>query len=382
MREIPRPEFIPILDISEEINTHWDELMDAIQHVLRSNQFIMGPQVAAFENRVADYLKVKHAIGVNSGTDALVIGLKALGIGQGDEVITTPFTFFATAEAISHLGATPVFVDIEPNTFNMDVTKLEAAITSSTKAIIPVHLFGQACNMSLILQIANQYGLKVVEDVAQAFGGKSQMKSLGTIGHIGCFSFFPSKNLGAYGDGGLIATNDDQLADYCRMLRAHGSKKKYHNERIGYNSRLDEIQAAFLNVKLPYVDQWNEKRREIAAKYNTLLANVKGIVTPLETKGNSHVFHQYTLRVEEGRRDSLLKGLNDAGIQTMVYYPIPVHQLPVYKAQARSLPVAEKSAKEVLSLPIWPQIKLEQQERVAAAIKKIMGDEQIAVIEQ
>lgn len=382
MREIPRPEFIPILDISEEINTHWDELMDAIQHVLRSNQFIMGPQVAAFENRVADYLKVKHAIGVNSGTDALVIGLKALGIGQGDEVITTPFTFFATAEAISHLGATPVFVDIEPNTFNMDVTKLEAAITSSTKAIIPVHLFGQACNMSLILQIANQYGLKVVEDVAQAFGGKSQMKSLGTIGHIGCFSFFPSKNLGAYGDGGLIATNDDQLADYCRMLRAHGSKKKYHNERIGYNSRLDEIQAAFLNVKLPYVDQWNEKRREIAAKYNTLLANVKGIVTPLETKGNSHVFHQYTLRVEEGRRDSLLKGLNDAGIQTMVYYPIPVHQLPVYKAQARSLPVAEKSAKEVLSLPIWPQIKLEQQERVAAAIKKLMGDEQIAVIEQ
>lgn len=382
MHEIPRPEFIPILDISEEINTHWDELMDAIQHVLRSNQFIMGPQVAAFENRVADYLKVKHAIGVNSGTDALVIGLKALGIGQGDEVITTPFTFFATAEAISHLGATPVFVDIEPNTFNMDVTKLEAAITSSTKAIIPVHLFGQACNMSLILQIANQYGLKVVEDVAQAFGGKSQMKSLGTIGHIGCFSFFPSKNLGAYGDGGLIATNDDQLADYCRMLRAHGSKKKYHNERIGYNSRLDEIQAAFLNVKLPYVDQWNEKRREIAAKYNTLLANVKGIVTPLETKGNSHVFHQYTLRVEEGRRDSLLKGLNDAGIQTMVYYPIPVHQLPVYKVQARSLPVAEKSAKEVLSLPIWPQIKLEQQERVAAAIKKLMGDEQIAFIEQ
>ncbi len=217
-----------------------------------------------------------------------------------------------------------------------------------------------------------QYGLKVVEDVAQAFGGKSDKQHLGTIGELGCFSFFPSKNLGAFGDGGIIVTNDDQLAEQCQMLRAHGSKRKYHNEIIGYNSRLDEIQAAILNIKLPYVEQWNEKRRQVATLYNSLLKPIKGIVVPVVNSDDLHVYHQYTIRVLDGKRDAVLEGLKAASIQTMIYYPIPVHLLPVYNGQMQSLPVAEKAAFEVLSLPIWPQIKLEQQERVAAALEKLI----------
>src|SRR5690606_19924572 len=263
--------------------------------ILKSGQFILGGDVRAFEAEIAAYLGVKHAIGVNSGTDALLIGLRALGVGPGDEVITTPFTFFATAEVISLLGATPVFVDIDPESFNIDPDLIEEKITARTKAIIPVHLYGRAAEMEKIMAIARKHGLKVVEDVAQAMGGEAQGKKLGSIGDVGAFSFFPTKNLGAYGDGGLITTDNDELAELAKMLRAHGSRKKYYNEVLGYNSRLDTLQAAILRVKLPHIDAWNKRRFEAAVRYSDLLADVPHVVTPSLVEG--HVFHQYTIRI-------------------------------------------------------------------------------------
>jgi dTDP-4-amino-4,6-dideoxygalactose transaminase len=363
---------IPVLDLKSEINEHLNEYMKAIEEVLRSAQFIMGPNVKAFEEEVARYLGVKHAIGVNSGTDALVIALRAAGIGENDEVITTPFTFFATAESITALGATPVFVDIDERTFNINPDLVKQAITKRTRAIIPVHLYGQAADMDPIVELADAYGLKVIEDTAQAFGGEYKSRKLGTIGHIGCFSFFPSKTLGGFGDGGLIATNDDEAAETAKMLRVHGSKKKYYNETVGYNSRLDEIQAAILRVKLPYIDEANEARRKAAHRYNDLLKDIPGIITPYEDARSKHVYHQYTIRVLDGKRDELQKHLADRGIGTMVYYPVPVHRLPLYKESAPVLPVAERLSGEVLSLPIWPNIGEEVQGEVAEAIREFM----------
>jgi dTDP-4-amino-4,6-dideoxygalactose transaminase len=346
---------IPVLDLSPEINALWDELNAAIQGVLKSGQFIMGPEVKAFEQEVAEYLGVKHATGVNSGTDALVISLRALGIGEGDEVITTPFTFFATAESISIVGAKPVFVDIDERTFNIDPDLIEEKITSRTKAIMPVHLYGNPCDMDRIMAIAERHNLKIIEDCAQSFGARHKGQQTGTIGHMGAYSFFPSKNLGAYGDGGLIVTNDDALADAARMLRVHGSKKKYHNEVVGYNSRLDSIQAAILRVKLPHIDTWNEQRREVAKSYNDLLADVPGVVTPAVTEG--HVFHQYTIRIAQANRDDVQAKLQEQGIGTMVYYPIPQDRLPIYRDQYPANPVSDVLATQVLSLPIWPTLE-------------------------
>ncbi|MEW6663394.1 MAG: DegT/DnrJ/EryC1/StrS family aminotransferase [Bacillota bacterium] len=359
---------IPVLDLKPEIEFLWDDLMSAIQGVLKSGQFIMGPNVKAFEEEAAAYLGVKHAVGVNSGTDALVIGLRAAGIGPGDEVITTPFTFFATAEAVSLVGATPVFVDIDPKTFNIDPNLIEPAITPRTRAILPVHLYGQAADMDPIMELAAKHNLKVIEDTAQAFGGEYKGKKLGTIGDVGCFSFFPSKNLGAYGDGGLIATNDDQIAETARMLRVHGSRKKYYNETIGYNSRLDELQAAILRVKLPHIDAWNDARRQAARRYNDLLKDVPSIFIPYEDPNTKHVYHQYTIRVLDGKRGVVQQRLADQGIGTMVYYPVPVHKLPVYAESNFSLPAAENAAAEVLSLPIWPDIPHEIQVCVVQAL--------------
>lgn len=359
---------IPVLDLTPEIEALWEELLNAIQGVIKSGQFILGPNVKAFEEEVAQYLGVKHAIGVNSGTDALVIALRALGLGPGDEVITTPFTFFATAEAISQVGAIPVFVDIDPQTFNINPGLIEPAITPRTKAILPVHLYGQAADMDPIMELAKKYNLKVIEDTAQAFGGGYKGRKLGTIGDVGCFSFFPSKNLGAFGDGGLIATNDDEIAELASMLRVHGAKKKYYNEMIGYNSRLDEIQAAILRVKLPYVDKWNEARRQAARRYTELLADVPVIIPPYEATYAKHVYHQYTVRVLKGLRDEVKELLAEQGIGTMVYYPAPVHKLPVYREISPSFPVVEQYAGEVLSLPIWPYIFTEVQEQVAEVI--------------
>jgi len=361
---------IPVLDLQPEIEFLWDDLLSAIQGVLKSGQFIMGPNVNAFEQEMAAYLSVKHAIGVNSGTDALVIGLRAAGIGPGDEVITTPFTFFATAEAISILGATPVFVDIDPQTFNIDPGLIEPAISSRTRAILPVHLFGRAAAMDPIMALAAKHNLKVIEDTAQAIGAEFKGKKLGAIGDAGCFSFFPSKNLGAFGDAGLIATNSDQLAAAARMLRVHGSKQKYFNETIGYNSRLDELQAAILRVKLPYIDRWNEARRQAAANYQTLLSGLPGLVAPAPDAG--HVFHQYTVRIGTGRRDFVQQHLAASGIGTMVYYPLPLHRLPVYAGSEASCPTAETLATEVLSLPLWPELAPALQEQVAEALRQAL----------
>lgn len=359
---------IPILDPQPEVEARFEELMAAIGGVLRSGEYIMGSNVRAFEEAAASYLGARHAIGVNSGTDALVIGLRALGIGPGDEVITTPFTFFATAEAISILGATPVFADIEPQTFNVDPARIEALITPKTRAIVPVHLYGNAADMAAIDALASAHGLAVLEDVAQAFGGTYAGTKLGTLGAFGAYSFFPSKNLGTYGDGGLLSTNDDALAETARMLRVHGARRKYYNERVGYNSRLDELHAAILRVKLPHIDDANDGRRRAAERYNALLADIPGITTPLQAPKARHVYHQYTIRVAGGRRDQLQARLADAGITTMVYYPVPVHLLPLYRDHAPTLPVAEAAMNEVISLPIWPTIGADTQARVAEAI--------------
>ncbi|GAB5534159.1 MAG: DegT/DnrJ/EryC1/StrS family aminotransferase [Rubricoccaceae bacterium] len=362
---------IPILDLGPEIDEHWEAFNEAFQRVLRSGRFIGGPEVQAFETEAAAYLGVEHAVGLNSGTDALVIALRALGIGAGDEVITTPFTFFATAEAISLVGATPVFVDVDASSFNIDPSRIEAAITERTRAVLPVHLYGQPAAMTRILEIARRHGLRVIEDCAQSFGARyagactgcdgancndtlrHQLdgRMTGTMGDFGTYSFFPSKNLGAFGDGGMLVTNDASLAELAVKLRAHGGAHKYHNEMLGYNSRLDALQAAMLRIKLPHVDTANAARREVAQRYTSALADIDGIVTPGIPEG--HVFHQYTIRVLNGRRDELAEALELAGIQTMVYYPVPCHRLPVYRDNGWGpFPVADELAGEVLSLPV------------------------------
>lgn len=369
-KESVTPQKIPVLDLSPQIDALWDELGAAIQSVLKSGQFIMGPEVKAFEEEVARYLGAGHAVGVNSGTDALVIGLRALGIGEGDEVITTPFSFFATAESISNVGAKPVFVDIDETTFNIDPHKIEAAITPRTKAIMPVHLYGNPAAMGEILAIAGAHGLKVLEDCAQSFGARSGGRQTGTMGNLGAYSFFPSKNLGAFGDGGLITTDDDALAEKARMLRTHGAKKKYHNEMLGYNSRLDALQAAILRVKLPYVDAWNEQRREAAWRYDELLREAPGVIPPQVTPG--HVFHQYTVRLTGADRDEVHAKLEEWGINTMVYYPVPQDRLPVYAGRYPRYPVSDRLAEQVLSLPIWPEIGEEVQRRVVETLRQVL----------
>jgi len=359
---------VPVLDLAPQLESLWEDLNRAIQRTLRSTRYILGPEVLAFEQEAARFLGVRHAIGCNSGTDALVIGLRALGIGPGDEVITTPFTFFATAEAISQVGAVPVFVDVEEESMNLDPALVERAVTLRTRAILPVHLFGRPCDMAGLLDIARRRGLMVVEDCAQSFGARYRGRRTGTLGQLGAFSFFPSKNLGCCGDGGLLATSDDDLADLARALRVHGSRKKYHNEMVGYNSRLDEIQAAVLRVKLPHVEAWNEGRRRVAATYRRLLEGRAGIVVPPVVEG--HVFHQYTVRVPGCDRDRLQARLQEEGVETMVYYPVPCHRLKLYEDSHAHVacPVAERLCAEVISLPIWPEMDEAAQGAVARAL--------------
>jgi len=363
-------ERVPVFDPRPQITALWPELQAAVEGVLRSGQFIMGPNVKAFEAEIAAYLGVKHAVGLNSGTDALVIGLRALGVQPGDEVITTPWTFFATAEAISLVGATPVFVDIDPVTYNIDPALIEAVVGPRTRAIIPVHLYGQSADIDPIVAVAGRFSLKVLEDVAQAFGGEYRGRPLGTIGDAGAFSFFPTKNLGAVGDAGLIATDDDHVADIARLLRVHGSRRKYNNEVLGYNSRLDELQAAILRVKLPHVKAWNEGRRRVAATYDELLRGIPGLLTPGQAPYAKHVYHQYTVRVLNGRRDEVQQKLAAEGIDTMVYYPTPVHRLPVYRELGYALGESERAAAEVLSLPVWAEIPRDVQERVTGVLQR------------
>jgi dTDP-4-amino-4,6-dideoxygalactose transaminase len=366
-----RTDFIPILDLKPQYESLKDGLREAITQVVESGQFIMGSDVEAFEAEVAEYLGVKHTIAVNSGTDALFIGLRALDIRPGDEVITTPFTFFATAEAISHVGATPVFADVDERTFNINPELIEEKITERTRAILPVHLFGRPAEMDRIMKLAEKHDLKVVEDCAQSFGARHGGRQTGTIGSVGAYSFFPSKNLGAYGDGGLIVTNDDALADTARMLRVHGAKKKYHNEVVGYNSRLDSIQAAILRVKLPYVDVWNEGRCRVARLYSELLQDVPGVTAPELVEG--HVFHQYTVSITQSNRDEVQARLKEAGIGTMVYYPVPQDRLPLYKGRYPANPVSDKLAGQVLSLPIWPELEPNKQRYIVRAMAVALG---------
>lgn len=368
---------VPVLDLGPELESLWEELSAEALRVIRSGRFVLGPDVEAFERDAAEYLGVRHAVGLNSGTDALVIGLRALGVEPGDEVVTTPFTFFATAEAISLIGATPVFADIDAESFNLDPAAVEAAVTDRSRAIIPVHLFGRPADHTALSAIAERHGLRLLEDCAQAIGATvggddGAGRRVGGLGDAAAFSFYPTKNLGGFGDGGLLTTDDDAVAETARMLRTHGERSRYHNELLGYNSRLDALQAALLRVKLRRLDEFNEGRREAALRYGELLAGLRAagaLNTPAVTDG--HVFHQYTVRIHDGRRDAVRAALDEAGVGTMVYYPIPVHRLPVY-AEAYAgitLPVAETAAEEVLSLPIWPAITEATQARVAQALE-------------
>ncbi len=360
---------IPLVDLKRQYLTIRDDIDLAIKKVVESGHFILGNEVSSLEKEVACYIGVRHAVGVASGTDALHLSLLACGIGEGDEVITTPFTFIATAEAISYCGAKPVFVDIDINTYNIDPAKIEGKVTKKTKAIIPVHMYGRAAEMDRIMQIAKRYNLKVIEDCAQAFGSEYKGKKIGGIGDIGAFSFFPSKNLGAYGDGGIVATDDEDIANKIKILRAHGSKQKYIHQVIGYNSRLDEIQAAILRVKLKKIDEWNEMRRRNANIYNGFL-NGLPVKLPADS-GRSHIYHVYTIRIKN--RDECIKFLSENGISTAVHYPVPISAQEPYKYLSCSeadLPNSYKVAREVISLPMFPELKKEEIEKVCEAVKR------------
>ena len=364
---------ISLVDLTAQYHSIKKEIDAAVLSTLESGHFILGPQVVKFEESVATYLGVKHAIGLASGTDALVIALRALNIGEGDEVIIPAYTFFATAGTVMSVGAKPVIVDVDPQSYQIDVSKIEAAITSKTKAIIPVHLYGHPAEMNPILEIARKRGLKVIEDNAQGYGAEYLERKTGTMGEVGCLSFFPTKNLGAYGDGGMVVTNDDALAEHMRMLRAHGWKKKYYSEMVGYNSRLDAMQAAILQVKFPHLDEWNEKRRELSKRYNEHLAPL-GIVTPIEREWAKHVYHLYIIR--SAKREALQTFLKEKGIASEVYYPLPPHlSVPCrkYGYKEGDFPHAEKAAKETLALPLYPELTLEQQDQVIAAVKEFVS---------
>lgn len=345
------------------------EIDAAVHAVLDSGQFILGKEVGEFECRIAGYLGLKYAVGCASGTDALQVAMMALGIGSGDEVITTPFTFVATTETIVLLGAKPVYVDIDPRTFNIDPSLIERAITPRTKAIIPVHLYGQAAEMDPIMALARRYSLHVIEDAAQALGASYKGRKVCTFGDVGCMSFFPSKNLGAFGDAGMVVTNDVELGERMRMIIVHGSKVRYYHDILGVNSRLDTLQAAILLVKLKYLDAWNATRRRVAARYNELLEGVP-VTVPFVSPDGEHIFHQYTLRAP--RRNELAKHLKERGIPHAIYYPVPLHlqkAFAVAGAKKGDFPVTEQAASEVISLPMHTELTEEQMVYITDAIR-------------
>lgn len=390
---------IPLIDLKAQYESLAENLDKTALGVLSSANYIMGKTVTDFEKEFADFIGVKHAISVGNGTDALVLALKSMGIGEGDEVITTPFTFFATAETISAVGATPVFVDVDKETFNIDVTKIEEKITSKTKAIMPVHIFGQSADMDEINEIAKKHNLYVIEDACQAIGGKYKGRKIGTLGDVACFSFFPTKNLGCAGDGGMIVTDNDEIAIIARALRTHGSGEngqkaynllnnieeeiktaegandtvynplKYYNYLIGFNTRLDAIQAAILSVKLKEIDSWNSKRREIVELYNEALQN-SDLVTPVAKDYNDHVYHMYILQSEN--REEVLAKLKEAGIATGVYYPVPLHLQKVYKNlgyKEGDMPVSEYLSHRTFAIPVYPELTKEQIDYIISKIK-------------
>lgn len=358
-----------MINLRKQFESIRGEVMEAVAGVLESTAYVLGPRVREFEEKVNAYVGSGAALGVAQGTDALFLALKALGLKRGDEVITTPFTFFATVEAICYTGARPVFVDIEPDTMNIDPSKIEEKITRKTKAILPVHIFGHPADMGGIMRIANKYDLKVVEDCAQSFGATVDSRMTGGIGDAGCFSFYPSKNLGAVGDAGLVTLKDQAVADTIRMIRNHGSSKTYRHDIIGVNSRLDEIQAAILLVKFKYIDEYNERRRQKADLYRALLGD--SIQCPVERQGCRHVYHQFTIL--SPNRDRIQQVLKGEGVSSMIYYPVPMHlqkALRKLKYKKGDLPVAERVADEVLSLPICPELESSDIERIASIIRK------------
>jgi dTDP-4-amino-4,6-dideoxygalactose transaminase len=360
---------IPPLDLKVQYASIRTEIMAAINTVLESQQFILGPQVTALESEVAEYCGARFAVGVASGTDALILALHAGGVRPCDEVLLPAFSFIASADTVSLLGAKPVFVDIRPDTFNIDADKLAGLITSRTKAIMPVHLYGQPADMDPLLALGRKHGLMVIEDNAQAIGAKYKGRRTGSIGEFGCISFFPSKNLGAYGDGGMILTNSKESVAHLRTLRNHGCAKKYHSTEQGWNSRLDELQAAILRVKLRHLDAWGAARRARAASYDRSLSGIPGVVTPVVSSWAEHVYHQYTIRVPQ--RDHVQEVLAAHRIASTVYYPTPMHLQPVYRSlgyKPGDLPESERAAAEVLSLPIYPELIEDQTARVAEAL--------------
>ncbi len=363
---------IPMVDLKLQYQQLRSEIDSAVAEVLESTAFILGPNVRGFEEEAADYLGVDYAVGCASGTDALHLALLAAGIGPGDEVITSAFTFIATAEAIAYVGATPVFVDIDERTMNLDLEAVARAIGKKTRAVLPVHLFGQPVDMMELTALAEKHGLTIVEDCAQSFGADIAGRQTGSFGITGCFSFFPSKNLGCYGDGGLITTNSERIRDHLLSLRNHGSSQRYHHREIGYNSRLDEIQAAILRVKLRHIDRFNRERRRVAHRYNALLADT-GITTPFEDGIGTHVFHQYTLR--SPHRDAIMEALQGQEIACAIYYPVPLHRQEVFAKLCEnvSLPITEAVASDCFSLPIYPEMRDEQIVAVTDTIRDALG---------
>jgi dTDP-4-amino-4,6-dideoxygalactose transaminase len=359
---------IPLLDLKAQYRSIQAEIREAIDRVLESSQFVLGSEVAAFEEEFAAYCGAKHGIAVNSGTSALHLAMLAAGVGPGDEVITVPFTFVASVAAITYTGARPVFVDIDPNSYTMNASQIERAVTERTKAILPVHLYGQPADMDPILEVAKRHKLVVIEDAAQAHGAKYRGKRVGVIGELGCFSFYPSKNLGAYGEGGIVVTNNSEHARSIRMLRSWGEERRYYHEIRGFNARMEGFQGAILRVKLRHLEKWNDARRNLAARYNELLRD-RGVQTPVEMAYAEHVYHVYAIRAR--RRESLQKALTDAGIQSATHYPEPVHLMKPYVDlgyHAGEFPESEQMAKEELSLPMYPELCDEEIAKISAVI--------------
>lgn len=356
-----------MVDLKIQYNNLKQEMDSKIIEALGNTQFILGPNVHAFEKEAAEHLGVKHALSCASGTDALHLALLAAGISEGDEVITTSFTFIATAEAIKYVGATPVYVDIKADTLNIDANLIEAAITEKTRAIIPVHIFGQPADMPKIMAIAKKHNLLVIEDCAQSYGAKIADQATGGIGLVGCHSFFPSKNLGCYGDGGMVTTNDDAIAEQIRIYRNHGSSERYHHDVIGYNSRLDELQAVILRIKLAHIDEYNKERRRVAHSYSKQLKDV--VTVPHEDGIGTHVYHQYTVLTD--KRAQIMPALSAKEIGNAIYYPIPLHQQKAFEKECAgvSLPVTEDTIKHCMSLPIFPEMTEDQIKLVCDTIK-------------
>jgi dTDP-4-amino-4,6-dideoxygalactose transaminase len=368
---------VPLLDLTLQYRQIRAEIERVLPEVVESQHFILGPRVEAFEQEVAANLGVQHAIGCASGTDALLLSLRAADVKPGDEVVTTPFTFFATAGAIHNVGARPVFADIQPDTFNLDPAAADAAVGADTRAVIPVHLFGQMADMRAFRALGDGAGVAIIEDAAQAIGARQRLEdgtwiTTGTLGDSCAFSFFPSKNLGAFGDGGMVVTNDDAAAERLRRLRVHGGKQMYHHEEVGYNSRLDAVQAAVLSVKLPYLQGWSETRRQNARFYDESLADLEGLTTPTVKPENETIVNQYTVRVLDGRRGELQAFLRERGVGSAIYYPVPLHlqECFAYLGYGEGdFPHSEQAAKEVLSLPVFPELTEEQKGHVVASIR-------------